>query len=148
MIREIIKIPHPVLRQKCKKIRKISPRVLSLAFDMSETLIDCDGVGLSANQIGVPVRMFLMREDYNQPFVVMINPEIILSEGERTLAEGCLSSSGTMSIVKRFNALTVAFTDLTGDSVTSRFTGLGAQVVEHELDHLNGKMYFDKEISR
>jgi peptide deformylase len=102
-----------------------------------------NGIGLAANQVGVPYRIFAMR---GQPQnFVCFNPKIVQpSEEEITLEEGCLTFPGLVVKVKRHRHIRVRFTTPNGDTRTETFTGMSARVFQHELDHLEGKLYFNR----
>ncbi len=86
-IRPILKLPHPALRQRAKKIRKIDSSIMRLAYDMVDTLLDAGGVGLAANQVGVPRRVIVVKLPEEEEARIYINPEISHREGEREVEE-------------------------------------------------------------
>ena len=142
-IREILQIPHPMLRQRAKRVRAINDSVLRLAYDMVDTMRDANGVGLAANQVGELWRVVVIQLPDEDDARIYINPEIILREGERRVEEGCLSIAGykgfvTRSVWIRFRAL-----DHTAKSVKLRSEDVLSQAMEHEVDHLNGILYTD-----
>ena len=139
----IIKFPDKTLRQRARKVRVINRSIIRLANDMIETMDDADGVGLAANQVGVLRRVIVVRLPEDEVAQVYVNPEIVRREGERLVEEGCLSVPGyvgtvTRSIWVRFRGL-----DLNSKLVRMRADSLLAQVLEHEVDHLNGILYMD-----
>lgn len=141
-IRPILELPHPMLRQRAKKVRKIDSSVLRLAYDMIDTMQEANGVGLAANQVGVLRRVIVIQLLEEEPRIY-INPEIVHREGEREVEEGCLSVPGykgfiTRSIWVKFSAL-----DHTSMLVKLKADGLLSQALEHEIDHLNGILYID-----
>ena len=142
-IRPILELPHPALRQRAKKVRKIDASILKLAHDMVDTMVAAGGVGLAANQVGVPRRVIVIKLPEDDEARVYVNPEIVHREGEREIEEGCLSIPGykafiTRSVWVRFRAM-----DHSAKLVRLRAEDLLAQALEHEVDHLNGIMYID-----
>ena len=142
-IREILQIPHPVLRQRARKVRAIDDDVLRLAQDMVETMRNAQGVGLAANQVGELKRVIVIQLPEEEEARIYINPEITRTEGERRVEEGCLSIAGykgmvTRSLWVRFRAL-----DHTSKVVKLRAEDTLSQALEHEVDHLNGILYID-----
>ena len=141
--REILQIPHPVLRQRARRVRAINGSVLQLAYDMVDTMRAAGGVGLAANQVGELWRVIVIQLLEEEEARIYINPEITLREGERRIEEGCLSISGykgmvTRSVWVRFRAL-----DHTSKVVKLRAEDVLSQALEHEVDHLNGILYTD-----
>ena len=141
-IRPILEYPHIALRQKAKKVRKIDRSTLVLADDLIDTLYDAGGVGLAANQIGVLRRVIAIQLPEEEPRVY-VNPEITYREGERDVEEGCLSVPGYHAIVTRAILIKAKGLDRQSKLVRLRAEGLLAQVLEHEIDHLNGILYLD-----
>ena len=142
-IREILQIPHPLLRQRARRVRSIDDDVLRLAYDMVETMRDANGIGLAANQVGELRRVIVIQLPEEEEARIYINPEITLREGERRVEEGCLSIAGykgmvTRSVWVRFRAL-----DHTAKAVKLRAEDVLSQALEHEVDHLNGILYTD-----
>ena len=147
----------PVLRQKAKKVSTIDASVQKLIDDMIETMRDAPGVGLAANQIGVPLRVIVIevpeddaedRETGNRPegwqLLVLINPQIVRRSGERRLDEGCLSIPGYKAIVPRSASVTAKGLDRNGREVRIKAeNNLLAEALEHEIDHVNGMLYID-----
>jgi len=141
---EIRKLPDPVLRLKSKKISRIDPSIRKLIDDMFDTMYEYNGVGLAAPQVGVSLRLVVIRlpeEDSDE--IVLINPEIIKKSGEREIDEACLSVPGYSGLVKRAEKVTVKARDENGKEVRYKADGLLAQAFEHEIDHLSGTLYVD-----
>jgi peptide deformylase len=139
----ILEIPHPTLRQRARKVRKIGPKTLRLAYDMIDTMRDAGGVGLAANQVGSLQRVIVIQLPDEEEARVYVNPEILHREGRREVEEGCLSVPGfkgliTRSLWVRFGAL-----DHTSKTVKLKAEELLSQALEHEVDHLNGILYLD-----
>lgn len=135
--------PDPVLREPAKKVPLIDMSVHRLIDDMIDTMHAANGVGLAAPQIGVPLRVVVI-ELPGEDVMVLINPEIIKKKGERIIEEGCLSVPGFQGEVKR--AVTVKVKARNRDGKEIRVTAtddLLAQALEHEIDHLEGRLYTD-----
>ncbi len=139
----IRKVPDPVLRQKSKQVRFINGSIQRLVSDMVETMHAASGVGLAAPQVGVPLRVAIIGIP-EQEEIVLINPEIVRKKGERLIEEGCLSLPGYIGQVKRAVSVTVKARDLSGKEIRIRAEDLLAQALEHEINHLNGILYFDQ----
>ena len=142
-IRPILELPHPALRQRAKKVRKIDSSVLRLAYDMVDTMMDAGGVGLAANQVGVPRRVIVVKLHEEEEARVYINPEISHREGEREVEEGCLSIPGYKALIMRSVWVKFRAIDHSAKLIRLRAEDLLAQVLEHEVDHLNGILYVD-----
>src|SRR5574337_1381832 len=151
-IREIRKFPDPVLRQKTGRVETIDNGTQRLIDDMVETMHAAPGVGLAANQIGVPLQLAVIditsreeREKGKQrPLVVIINPEILAQEGSVVEEEGCLSIPDYAETVKRAAKVRVRAQDRTGKPFEMEAEGLMAKALQHEIDHLNGLLFVDR----
>src|SRR5687767_3760018 len=141
-IMPIVRVPEPVLRQKTKKIRKIGPELQKLIDDMIETMHDAPGVGLAANQVGVSLRVCVIHVP-GDDVVTLINPEVVRRTGTRECPEGCLSLPGYQGVVTRSEKVVVKGQNRDGRPVRYHATDLFAEAIEHEVDHLNGILYFD-----
>jgi peptide deformylase len=141
-VRAIRVLPDPILRQKAKKVSKIKS-VQQLIDDMIETMRSASGVGLAANQIGVPLKIAVI-EIPGEEVVVLVNPEIIRKEGERTIGEACLSVPGYQGEIKRSVCVKIKARDRQGRKIRIKGEELLAQALEHEIDHLNGILYIDR----
>ena len=135
-------LPDPVLRQKAKRVPTIDKSIHRLIDDMMETLQQANGVGLAAPQIGVSLRVVVLKMPEEGP-IAIINPEIVKRSGEREIVEGCLSLPGYAGEIKRSISVTIKGLNRQGKAIRIRATGLMAQTLEHELDHLNGILYID-----
>ncbi|MFC1931835.1 peptide deformylase [Chloroflexota bacterium] len=136
-------LPDPVLKQKAKRVRTIDGSIKKLIADMIETMHAEPGrVGLAAPQIGVSRRVIVIGIPEEED-IVLINPEIVRSKGERLIDEGCLSVPGYFGEIKRAESVTAKGRDQDGKEIRIRADGLLAQVLEHEIDHLNGTLYLD-----
>jgi peptide deformylase len=142
-VRTIRVLPDPVLRQKAKKVSRIDESVQKLIDDMIETMRSASGVGLAANQIGVPLKVAVI-EMPGEEVIVLVNPEIIKKEGERTIEEACLSVPGYQGEIKRSICVKVKARDRKGRNIRIKGEELLAQALEHEIDHLNGILYVDR----
>ena len=142
-IREILAIPHPILRQRARKVRRVDKRLLRLAHDMVETMREAGGVGLAANQVGELRRLVVIQIPEEEEARIYINPEILKRGGEREVEEGCLSHAGYRAMVKRSEWIRFGALDHTEKVVKIKTDGLLSQAMEHENDHLNGILYLD-----
>jgi len=154
MIQKILQSKDPVLQQKSKPVAKLDKKVLKLIQDLKDTLNsqkEPEGVGLAAPQIGKSLRVFLAKyKDFQR---VVINPEIIkiekktLSEpkdkNKKEILEGCLSLPYYYGPLRRSPKITVKYLDQKGKKITETFEGFNAQIVLHEIDHLNGILFVD-----
>ena len=131
-----------VLRQKAKKISKIDASLQRLINDMVETMQSANGVGLAAPQVGVSLRVIVVQMPGEEPQAI-INPEIIKRTGEQEVTEGCLSVPGYIGEIKRSAAVTLKGKNRNGRPIRMKATGLLAEALEHEVDHLNGTLYID-----
>ncbi len=140
----IITIPNPLLRQKSLTIKDpLAQEIQDLLPEMTETMIKKDGVGLAAPQIGLNIRLIVVRHKDND--IIMINPEILKkSLFKEWDEEGCLSVPGVFGQVKRHKKLTVRYLDGDGKSQQLEAEGFFARVIQHEVDHLNGVLFIDK----
>ncbi len=149
---EVRKAPDPVLLKKTNRVTKIDASIQRLIDDMIETMRDEHGVGLAANQVGVPLRVLVMGipeddEETGEKAVheyVLINAEFIKKWDEQEMEEGCLSIPGYRGKLKRFNQVKVKGLDREGKEVRIKGEGLLAQALQHEIDHLNGVLYVDR----
>lgn len=146
-IREVRIEGDPLLRKKSRPIEEINDRILVLLEDMLETMYEKDGIGLAAPQVGVLRRAVVidMRDDTG--VFKMINPEIVEKSEERQInAEGCLSVPERQGYVERPESLVVKYTDENGEEKRIEAEGYFATCICHELDHLDGILYIDREI--
>ena len=141
----ILKYPDPRLRNKAKEVKDVNKEVQSLIDDMFETMIDAKGIGLAATQIDVHKRVIVMdlSEDHSDPRV-FINPSIeVLNESTQPYDEGCLSIPGIYETVERPNHVMITAVDRNGTAFKEEATGLLAVCIQHEIDHLDGKLFVD-----
>ncbi len=142
-VRPICYFPDPILRKKAKRVPDGYGALKGLIRDMIETLHEARGAGLAAPQIGVSLRLVVIQLPEEEP-IVLINPEMVRRIGEREIEEGCLSLPGYVGTVKRALSVTVKGKDQKRKELRIKADGLLAQVLEHELDHLNGILYIDR----
>lgn len=135
-------LPDPVLRQKAKKVTSIDGAVQKLIDDMVDTMRANRGVGLAAPQVGVSLRLAVI-EIPDEEVITLINPEVVKREGEREVAEACLSLPGYAGEIKRAVTVKVKARNREGREFRLKGEGLLAQALEHEIDHLNGVLYSD-----
>ncbi|MEC9365122.1 MAG: peptide deformylase [Sinimarinibacterium flocculans] len=143
----ILHHPDPRLRQKAQPVRDFDEALQKLIDDMFETMYAAPGVGLAATQVGVPLRVAVMdcAEDKGQPApMVMINPEISEPQQAEIMEEGCLSVPGVGEKVERYARLKMRALDRHGQPWEVEAEGLLAQAIQHEIDHLDGKLYIDR----
>ena len=147
-LKEIILHPDPRLKKVATPIGEFGPELRRLADDMLETMYDAPGIGLAAPQVGVLQRILVMDcvKEEGEPArpMVLINPTVTWeSEALNTYEEGCLSIPEQYGDVERPAEVKVSWTDLDGNPQEEQFDGLWATCVQHEIDHLNGKLFID-----
>ena len=140
----IIEFPDPRLRTVARPVREVDTRIRKLIDDMFETMYEAPGIGLAATQVDVHERLLVLdvSEDKSYP-MVFINPEILSSEGSQVYQEGCLSVPGIYADVKRAETIVVRALDRDGQSFEISADGLLAVCIQHEMDHLAGKVFVD-----
>ena len=148
MKRSILIHPDPRLKKLCAPVPDVSDDLRKLADDMLETMYHAPGIGLAAPQVGVLDRLIVLdcvKEEGAEPKpLVMFNPEILASSDERnTYEEGCLSIPEQYAEVTRPSEVEVTWMDRDGNARKETFDGLWATCVQHEIDHLNGKLFID-----
>ncbi len=144
-VRTIIQLPDPRLREETASVQNIAaPEIQTLIDDMIETMYAAEGVGLAATQIAVSKRIAVIdvSKEHDQP-MVLINPAITASEGEELMSEGCLSIPGVYDKAPRALRVTLCAQDRTGKPYEIEADGLLAHAIQHEVDHLNGKLFID-----
>ena len=144
MILDIVKLGEDILRQKAQPVAEVNDEIRKLAEDMFETMIEADGVGLAAPQIGKNLRMFVLIAD-DDVRRVFINPQIIkTSEEMGDYDEGCLSIPQVYETIRRPVKVTVQALNENGKSFTLDADGLLARIIQHEYDHLDGIVFIDR----
>lgn len=143
-IRKIVYLPDPVLRKVAKPVETFDDELQGLIDDMFDTMYDASGVGLAAPQIGISRSLSVIdvKGDKSEQLVI-INPEVVASEGEESFKEGCLSVPGSWDTVIRAKKVTVKALDRHGKSFEITADGLLGECLQHEIDHLNGKLFID-----
>ena len=143
-ILEILEFPDPRLRTKAKHVAQFDERIRVLIGDMFETMYAAPGIGLAASQVNVHERLLVIdiSEDRSQP-LAFVNPEIIKRSGDEESEEGCLSVPGIFEKVKRSESITVRALDRNGIAFEMDAEGLLAVCIQHEMDHLDGKLFVD-----
>lgn len=160
-ILEVLKFPDSRLRLKCQPVDEVTPELVQLAKDMLETMYSLSGIGLAAAQVNRQVRLLVLdtrprengrykTEDMTeleqkvpQP-MVLFNPEIIDRAGKTTFDEGCLSVPTYFETVERFDWIRVKALDINGKSIEFETDGLLSICIQHEIDHLDGKLFIDR----
>ena len=143
---EILKFPDPKLKKKSLPVQKIDDRLRKLVEDLAETMYAAPGVGLAAPQVGHLLRLAVIDvTPPNQPknLLVLINPEIVATEGECTWEEGCLSVPEYSEEIKRREKVVVRCQNLEGETTEITAEGLLSIALQHEIDHLNGILFLD-----
>ncbi|GFZ93548.1 peptide deformylase [Paenibacillus marchantiophytorum] len=141
-IKAILPFGDPTLRKFSKPVENITPRIIKLLDDMTETLYASDGrAGLASPQVGILRRIIVM--DCGEGLIELINPEIIYQSGEQTGPEGCLSYPGYAGVVRRFQSVKIKSLTRSGSETIIEGEGLLARCIQHEIDHLNGILYID-----
>ena len=136
----------PVLRKQCEIVKNIDGELITLSNDMIETTLAAPGIGLAANQIGVPWRVFVVNmgvETDKDNLITLINPEITAMEGSESGEEGCLSIPDVIVEVNRATQIEIKAVDLNGKDIRYEASGLLARALQHEMDHLNGILFWD-----
>ncbi len=141
---EILHFPDPRLRVRAKPVASVDDTVRTLADDMLETMYAAPGIGLAATQVNVPLRVITIdvSDDRSEP-VVLINPELLETEGSVSTEEGCLSVPGVYDQVDRAEHIRYRALDRDGNAYEAEAEGLLAVCIQHEMDHLEGKLFVD-----
>jgi len=143
-ILNVLHYPDPRLRKKALSVEKVDSEIKQLVDDMFETMYQAPGIGLAATQANVQKRVIVIdiSEDKSNP-LCLINPEIISSDGEEEMEEGCLSVPGIYEKVSRADRITVRALNREGESFEMQTDGLLSVCIQHEMDHLEGKLFVD-----
>ena len=140
----ILHYPDPRLRRKAEAVEHVTPEIRQLAADMAETMYEANGIGLAATQVNVLKRVIVVDvSETRDQLQTFINPEIVAKDGEVVSEEGCLSVPGIYDKVKRAERVTVRALTLDGETVEFDAEGLLAVCIQHEIDHLDGKVFVD-----
>jgi peptide deformylase len=143
-ILDILHFPDPRLRKKAEPITQVDDQVRQTVDDMFQTMYDAPGIGLAANQVNIHKRIIVIdiSKENEQP-LCLINPEILDSQGEEEMEEGCLSVPGFYEQVRRSAQVRIRALDRDGHEFELMAEGLLAVCVQHEIDHLDGKLFVD-----
>ena len=162
MIRDVVQYGHPVLRQRCRPVSEVDDGVMALVADMLDTMVDANGVGLAAPQVGVDLRLAVIDVSYDPECVsflrvngvdasiaeimplIFINPELTYGQAKEIGMEGCLSIRGIRAEVRRPEAVKATLPQLDGTVLVIETDGLLARALQHEIDHLNGVLFVDR----
>jgi peptide deformylase len=142
----ILTYPDPVLRQKAERVENIDDSIQRLIDDMIETMYDAPGIGLAANQVGRPISVIVVdiqRDGSEYGLIVLVNPEMVSARGKITSEEGCLSVPEYFAKVTRHEEIVVRGLDRHGKEVEITAEGLLSIALQHEMDHLEGKLFID-----
>jgi len=145
---QIILYPHPTLRHPSKPLKRVDAELRDIVAQMFELMYEHEGVGLAANQVDLPYRLFITnvegeREAKDQERV-FINPVLSGGRGQAEDEEGCLSIPGVYAPITRNETIKVQAYDLAGNEITGEFNGLMARILQHETDHLDGTLFIDR----
>ncbi|MDZ7262092.1 MAG: peptide deformylase [candidate division KSB1 bacterium] len=143
----IIKYGNPILRMKAAPVRELDGRLQRLIDDMVETMQQAEGIGLAAPQVGESLALIVVDMSYieeNGKPIAFLNPQITAQEGESTMEEGCLSVPEVKELVTRAETIGLKFLTASGEEAETRYSGLLARVLLHEIDHLNGVLFVDR----
>src|SRR5256886_10620675 len=142
-VRQILSFDHPVLREKAKKVPRVDTSIVRLLDDLAETMYAAPGAGLAANQIGVALRVCVVKGDENQHWG-LVNPVLVKGDGSQVGYEGCLSFPGWVGEVERFETVLVKGLNRKGKEVRAKATGFTARAFQHESGHLDGVLFTDR----
>ena len=140
--------PHPVLKQVAAPVDAIDDRLRALVEDMAETMYREDGIGLAAPQVGESIRLIVCdpvaAEEQGKDLLVLFNPELVSADGSIDWEEGCLSVPDVRATVKRAGRVTIRARDKDFRPIEIEAEGLAAVCLQHEIDHLDGKLFFER----
>lgn len=145
---EIAHYPHPALRHVSKNLKRVDAELRDMVAQMLELMYQHEGVGLAANQVDLPYRLFVANpsgdSQNKEDERVFINPLLRAGKGQDEAEEGCLSIPGVLGPVVRKEKVTIEAYDLAGEAFCGELEGLFARIVQHEVDHLDGKLFIDR----
>jgi peptide deformylase len=162
MIREIVQYGQPILRQRCRPVVEVDDSIIQLIADMLDTMVDANGVGLAAPQVGEDIRLAVIDVSHDPECVsflkvngeevdlksimplIFINPDLAFSQEKEVGMEGCLSIRGIRAEVRRPAAVKATLPQLDGSVLEIETDGLLARALQHEIDHLNGVLFVDR----
>jgi len=142
-VRPILNFDQPVLREKAKRVGRVDTSIQRLIDDLAETMLAAPGAGLAAPQIGVPLRVCVVKGDDNQIWA-LVNPEVVKHDGVQVGYEGCLSYPGWVGEVARYETVVVKGRSRRGKEVRIKSSGFTARAFQHEIDHLDGVLFTDR----
>jgi peptide deformylase len=142
-VRPILGFEHPMLRTKTRKVSRIDPSTQQLLDDLTETMQAAPGAGLAAPQVGVPLRVCVVKGEDDQVHQ-LVNPELVKGSGIQVGYEGCLSYPGWIGEVARYETVVVKGRNRLGREVRIKSSGFTARAFQHELDHLDGILFIDR----
>ena len=143
----IIQYPHPTLRYKSKPIRRVNEELKQIVSDMFDAMYEAKGIGLAANQVDLPFRLFVLNLSGKRgegEEMVFINPVVSSPKGSDEFEEGCLSIVGVNAVVNRPEQIHVQAYDLQGNEIDATVNGMLAKAIQHETDHLDGVLFVDR----
>ena len=145
---QIIHYPHPTLRHVSRPLKRVDAELRSMIAEMFDLMYEHEGVGLAANQVDLPYRVFIANPEGNPKAKddeqVFINPVILKGAGQHEREEGCLSIPGVHAPVIRKETVSIHAYNLAGEEITGEVDGLLARIFQHELDHLDGTLFIDR----
>ena len=140
----ILVYPHPNLRKTARPVERVTPEISELVDDMAHTMYEANGIGLAAIQVDRPLQIIVIDTSESKDFLqVYINPELRAGTGLQTTEEGCLSIPGFFEEIERTETVQVTALDRNGEQFTRELDGLDSVCVQHEIDHLKGKVFVD-----
>jgi peptide deformylase len=145
---KIIQYPHPTLRHRSRPLRRVDAELRKIIAEMFDLMYEHEGVGLAANQVDLPYRLFVANpegtRDAQESEAVFINPVLSLGRGLEEDEEGCLSIPGVRAPVTRNATIKIQAYDLEGNEISGELEGLMARIAQHETDHLDGTLFIDR----
>lgn len=145
---QIIHYPHPTLRHVSRPLTRVDADLRAMIAEMFELMYQFEGVGLAANQVDLPYRLFIANAEGDRRAKdaeqVFINPVLFKGTGQAVREEGCLSIPGVYAPVTRNDRIHIQAYNLAGEEITAELEGLPARIVQHEVDHLDGRLFIDR----
>ena len=144
---KIIQYPHPTLRYKSKPLKRVNDELKQIVRDMFDAMYEAKGIGLAANQVDLPLRLFVLNLSGTRgegEEMVFINPVVSSPKGSDEYEEGCLSIVGVNANVNRPEQIHVQAYDLDGNEIDATVSGMLAKAIQHESDHLDGVLFIDR----
>ncbi|WMC19690.1 MAG: peptide deformylase [Enterobacteriaceae bacterium PC38] len=144
MLLKLIYYPNKKLREKSKKVNKINFKIKNIIYNMFKLMYKKKGIGLAAIQIGINKKIFIIDiSKNNNKKLIFINPKILKQKGKIFLNEGCLSIPNFFGTIKRYSYIKIMALNLNNNVFISKFINIKSVCVQHEIDHLNGKLFID-----